>query len=140
MPETGNAVWSIVSRINGFSLSPGMSRFINTSRCREATKQQQQQKFWPNEPGGRANVFFFFFFVIVFVFVIVYVNDNVDDRASCLVPQRFRLVASGDVDAALPRGPTLIRGFFFSPWPARTSAVLAVSKGHELQTVELQTT
>ncbi len=65
-------------------------------------------------PGGRANVFFFF------VFVIVHVNDNVDDRASCLVPQRFRRVASVDVDAALPRGPTLIRDFFFSPWPART--------------------
>jgi hypothetical protein len=68
-----------------------------------------------NQPGGRANVFFFFFsFSLSFTYRvrIVYVHDNVDDRASCLVPQRFRLVASAEVDAALPRGPTLIRLLF----------------------------
>ena len=38
-------------------------------RCREATatKQQQQQKFWPNEPGGRAILFFSFLFIYLFI-------------------------------------------------------------------------
>jgi hypothetical protein len=91
-----------------------MSRFINTSRCRWQSNKAKQQKFPSNKPGV-AGTFFF-----VFVFVIVYVNDNADDRASCLVPRRFRRVASADVqvpsqvDAALPRGPTFIRGFFFT--------------------------
>jgi hypothetical protein len=88
---------------------------------------QNNKSFGPTSPGSRER-FFFFVFVFVFVifvivFVIVYVTDNVDVRALCLVPQRFRRVASVDVDAALPGGPTLIRRFFFKPWPARTSAV-----------------
>ena len=87
------------------------------------SKASKTTKVFAQRARGSRERFFFFFFVIVFVFVIVYVTDNVDDRASCLVPQRFRHVASADVDAALP-APTLIRGFFFKPWPARTSAVL----------------
>jgi hypothetical protein len=81
----------------------------------------------------RSFLFFRFRFRFLFVFVFVYVNDNVDDRASCLVPQRLRRVASVDVDAALPRGPTLIRGFFFKPWPARTSAVLKMRWANQIK-------
>ena len=48
------------------SYSEGIQkRLFFFSRCREATKQQQQ-KFRPNEPGGRARLFFFLFFSFLF--------------------------------------------------------------------------
>ena len=68
----------------------------------------------PAAGGGRANAFFLVF-VIVYVIVCGY--------ASCLVVQRIRLVASVDVDAALPAAQ-LSRGFFPKSLAARTSAVL----------------
>ena len=44
-------------------------RLFFFSRCREATKQQQhQQKFRPNQPGGRARLFFSFFFLFIYLF------------------------------------------------------------------------
>jgi hypothetical protein len=51
-----------------FEKNPGLSH-----SCREATKQQQQ-KFSPNEPGGRANVFYRFTLLLLrqrYVFVYV---------------------------------------------------------------------
>ena len=38
-------------------------------RCHEAATKQQQQKFCPNEPGGRARLFFSFSFSFISYFI-----------------------------------------------------------------------
>ena len=43
-------------------------------RCREQATKQQQQKFWPNEPGGRARLFFLFLFLL-FIYFIYFINS-----------------------------------------------------------------
>jgi hypothetical protein len=75
-----------------------------------AATKQNNKSFRPTSPGVTRTFFFSFSFSFSFSLSLTlsFIVDNVDDRASCLVPQRFRLVASVDVDAALPRGPTLI--------------------------------
>ena len=35
----------------------------------------KQQKFWPNEPGGRARLFFFLLFFLFIYFIYLFINS-----------------------------------------------------------------
>ena len=39
-------------------------------------QQAKQQKFWPNEPGGRARLFFSFLFFLLFISFILLIQFN----------------------------------------------------------------
>jgi hypothetical protein len=71
-----NRHWAFSRKKTG--LSPKI--WSPTSTCREATKQQQQ-KFSPNEPGGRANVFFRFTFLRYYYYVNVTFSSTLRYRS-----------------------------------------------------------
>jgi hypothetical protein len=52
------------------SYSEGIpKRLFFFSRCRDEQQQAKQQKFCPNEPGGRARLFFSFYFIYLFYLI-----------------------------------------------------------------------